>query len=332
MRIKQALVVVFLFGLPATRSPCQQFSAPEPQGANITGTATDTDGDYIPGATILVDDSIPADHRTVIADETGAFTLQNLHPAVLYQLTIRAKGFTDWTSPALTLTPGQQMELTDIKLIVGSVETTVSAIMPEQLALEQVKEEEKQRVFGIFPNFYVSYDQQFVPLPAKLKFQLALRASTDPVTIAATAFLAAVNQAAATPAYVEGVKGYGQRFGAAYAGGVSGILIGGAILPSVLHQDPRYFYQGTGTKKSRAFHAISAPFVAKGDNGRWQPNYSSIGGDLSSAALSNLYYPSINRGAGLFVSNDLLTTAGRIANALAQEFLLHKVTTQPQVP
>jgi hypothetical protein len=76
-------------------------------------------------------------------------------------------------------------------------------------------------------------------------------------------------------------------------------MIGGAILPSLLHQDPRYFYQGTGTKKSRALHALSNSFVCKGDNGRRQPNYSSIGGDLASAAISNAYYPASNRGVGL---------------------------------
>jgi hypothetical protein len=113
---------------------------------------------------------------------------------------------------------------------------------------------------------------------------------------------------------------------------MSDILIGGAFLPSLLHQDPRYFYQGTGTKKSRAIHAISAPFIAKGDNGQWQFNYSSIGGDLGSSALSNLYYPSSDRGASLVFSNALITTGGRIANALTQEFILHKITTREKDP
>jgi len=76
-------------------------------------------------------------------------------------------------------------------------------------------------------------------------------------------------------------------------------MIGGAILPALLHQDPRYFYQGTGSNKSRALHALVAPLVCRGDNGRLQTNYSSVGGDLASAALSNAYYPPSNRGAGL---------------------------------
>jgi hypothetical protein len=148
------------------------------------------------------------------------------------------------------------------------------------------------------------------------------------VSVAGAGVLAGINQAAATkPNYVQGAKGYGQRFGAAYAGGASDILIGGAVLPALLHQDPRYFYQGTGTKKSRALHAISAPFIAKGDNGRWQFNYSSIGGDLAAGAIANAYYPNVDRGAGLVFSSAAITTGGRIANALAQEFLLHKLTS-----
>lgn len=58
--------------------------------------------------------------------------------------------------------------------------------------------------------------------------------------------------------YPQGWKGFGERYGAAYANGLTDIAIGGVVLPSILHQDPRYFYQGTGTTKSRILHAISA--------------------------------------------------------------------------
>jgi hypothetical protein len=328
MSIHQVLCI-FILCISVIHAPGQQFAAPEPQPGSINGTVTDVDDDVVPGATVVVDGPAPSDHRTIVATESGFFVLNNLHPAVSYHVTVSAKGFADWTSPAVILRPGQQLDLTDIKLAVGAVETTVSAISPEQLALEQVKAEEKQRVFGVIPNFYVVYDPQFVPLTTKLKYQLAFRAATDVVSITGAGMLAGINQAAGrSPDYVQGAKGYGQRFGAAYAGGVSDILIGGAILPSLLHQDPRYFYQGTGTKKSRALHAISAPFVAKGDNGRWQFNYSSIGGDLASGALSNLYYPETNRGPGLVFNNALITTGGRIVNALAQEFILRKLTNK----
>jgi hypothetical protein len=138
--------------------------------------------------------------------------------------------------------------------------------------------------------------------------------------------VAAFRQAANSPDYPQGAVGYGERFGATAADGLTDIMIGGAILPSLLHQDPRYFYQGTGTTGSRIRHAMRSPFVAKGDNGKWQPNYSSLGGDLGSAALSNLYFPKSNRGAGLVFSQFALGTAERVGASLAQEFILSRLT------
>jgi len=185
----------------------------------------------------------------------------------------------------------------------------------------------------VIPNFYTSYDKQFVPFTTKMKFQLAMKASTDVVSVTAAGLIAGINQASgAKPNYGQGAKGLGQRFGAAYASGASNILIGGAILPSLLHQDPRYFYQGTGSTRSRIFHAVSAPFVARGDNGRPQFNFSSIGGDLASGALSNLYYPSADRGPSIVFTGALLSTAGRVVNALAQEFFLSRVTHRTTTP
>src|ERR1700734_1290885 len=100
-----------------------------------------------------------------------------------------------------------------------------------------------------------------VPLTPRLKFKLALKIAIDPVTFAGTGFLAATNQASHYPDYVEGMKGYGQRFGSIYVNDLTDIMVGGAILPSILHQDPRYFYQGTGTKRSRMIHALSSPII-----------------------------------------------------------------------
>jgi hypothetical protein len=321
------LFFAFLLSFSFIRSPAQLFSAPEPQSASITGQVSDVDGGLIPGATITAKTSDPKQRQTASSDSSGVFLLRNLRPAVSYRITVSARGFADATSSAIVLTPGQQLELPRFKLVVAAVETSITAESAVQIATQQVHAEEKQRILGVIPNFYVVYDKQFVPLTPKLKFELAFRSSTDIVTIAGTAFLAGVNQAADTPDYQEGWKGYGQRFGNIYAGGVSDVLIGGAILPSVLHQDPRYFYQGTGTKKSRFLHALEAPFVAKGDNGAWQPNYSSMGGDLVSSALSITYLPESNRTASNVLTNAATTTAGRIVNAMAEEFLLPRFTS-----
>jgi hypothetical protein len=187
-------------------------------------------------------------------------------------------------------------------------------------------------LLGIVPNFFVSYVPDPQPMSTSLKFKLALHAATDPVTLASAVFIGGIYQASDTPGYVEGTKGYGQRVGAAYGNAAIDVMIGGAILPSLLHQDPRYFYKGTGTKKQRALHALSAPFSARGDNGKQQFNYSSIGGDVLSGALENVYYPPTDRGAHLVVDGALIDTAGRMLNALAQEFLLSKVTTRGPQP
>ena len=307
----------------------QQIAAPGLQTGNISGTVIDVNGDLVPGATVVLDGPVLEDHRTILANENGLFEFDGLKPGTPYRVTISAKGFVDWTSPAVILKPDQYLFLTDIKLqVAGGVPSVNVASSTEQIAIEQVRIEEQQRVFGFIPNFYVVYDPNAVPLTVKLKFKLAFRAATDPVTFVAVAFMAGIYQAASTPDYVEGAKGYGQRMGSSYTDGFTDIMFGGAILPSLLHQDPRYFYQGTGTKKSRALHAFLSPFVCKGDNGRLQPNYSSVGGDLISGAISNSFYPSSNRGAGLLFENAAITTASRIIDSLAQEFVLRKFTSK----
>jgi hypothetical protein len=211
------------------------------------------------------------------------------------------------------------------------LEASVSSVTvyssTEQIATQQVELAEQQRILGFIPNFYVVYDSKnAVPLTTKLKFQMAYRVSIDPVSILGAAALAGINQAGDTPDYQQGAKGYGQRFGAVYADGLTDIMFGGAILPSLLHQDPRYFYQGTGTVKSRMLHAMASPFICRGDNGKSQPNYSSIGGDLISSAISNAYYPPSNRGVSLTFENLLLSTGERTVSGVVQEFVIRKLT------
>lgn len=159
-----------------------------------------------------------------------------------------------------------------------------------------------------------------------MKFRLALKTSINPVTFLGSAFVATVDQAANTPDYGQGWESYGQRLGANYANGLTDIMIGGAILPSILHQDPRYFYQGTGTKKSRALHALSTPFICKGDNGRWHPNVSGLGGYLASGAIANVYYPTSNRGPGQMFTITFVDIAADMADGVLQEFVLRKLT------
>lgn len=299
----------------------------DPTPGNISGTVTDTQDDVITGATVVLRGPALSIPRTTMADDNGGFHFDAVASGNSYQIAVTAPGFAQWTSPEIRLQPGQFLILSGVRLIFSAPATSVTVYASRtQIATEQVKLEEQQRVLGVVPNFYVAYDSNAAPLSTKLKFSLALKAETDPVTILGSALVAGMDQAGATPAYSEGAEGYGQRLGANYATGFTDIMIGGAILPSLLHQDPRYFYKGNGSARSRVLHALSSPFICRGDSGKLQPNFSSIGGDLGAGAISEIYYPPADRGPGLVFGNALITTGGRMANGLIQEFVLRNLT------
>jgi hypothetical protein len=161
----------------------------------------------------------------------------------------------------------------------------------------------------------------------------------DPVTIAGFGINAGIYQAVGYPSYGQGAAAYGQRLGATFAGGYAKIMIGDAVLASLLHQDPRYVYQGTGTTyvyqgtgttKSRLKHAIGSAFVTRGDNGEREINWSDLGGDLAVGALQNAYYPAQDRGPGLVLRGALIGAGGRIVLGVFQEFVLPKWTHSKQ--
>ena len=164
------------------------------------------------------------------------------------------------------------------------------------------------------------------------KYSLAWKTSIDPVTFLAVGAFAGIEQATNSfSGYGQGAQGYGKRFGAGYADQFTGNMIGGAILPSWWKQDPRYFYKGTGTTRSRTWYAIRSAVMCKGDNGRWQVNYSAIVGGLAAGGISNLYYPASDRnGPGLTFENAAINTAANAVGNLFQEFIVRKLT--PHVP
>jgi hypothetical protein len=325
-------LVLCLCGFSKAQEKSAQ-DAPRPRTGVIVGTVVDVNDDTIPGANVVLQSPKLGSPRAVVSNDSGFFQFGELEPDT-YHVTVSAEGFANWTSDVI-VKPSQYVILRVPKLQIAEALTTINvasaAASPQEIATEQVKQEEQQRIFGIIPNFYVSYDQNAAPLTPKLKFQLAAKVLFDPVTFVGVGLVAASEQAGNNPDYPQGAKGYGERYGAAYGNGFTDVMIGGAILPTLLHQDPRYFYQGTGTNKSRALHAITSPFICKGDNGQWQPNYSTVGGDLASAAISNAYYPASNRGAGLFLGNFLIGTGQRAAANLAQEFLLRRLTPKAKL-
>lgn len=324
--IRGCIIAILLTNV--LRGGAEDSAAPASNVGIVGGTVEDLNGAVIPNAELALKCPLPCMAQTTRASDLGGFEFRNLRLGVPYQLTATMNGFKEWTSPTILLTADRSsLLLNEVRLQLEDTSSVTVYASQDQIATEQVKLEEQQRVLGIVPNFYVVYDaENAVPLSTKLKFTLAMRVAVDPVTIAGAGILAGIQQAGDTPDYGQGAKGYGQRFGAITADGLSDILIGGAVLPSLLHQDPRYFYRGTGTITSRLKHALFSPFVCRGDNGKPQVNFSSLGGDLASSALSNTYYPNSNRGPNLVFGNFAIGTAERMLSGVLQEFILHRLT------
>jgi hypothetical protein len=220
-----------------------------------------------------------------------------------------------------------------IRLAVATVVTEVRVGGTQfEVAQEQIKEQEKQRVLGFIPNFFVSYVPDAAPLAPKQKFELAWKSTIEPFTFVGVAALAGVQQATNDfEGYGQGAQGYAKRFGAAYANVVSGTFIGSAILPSILKQDPRYFYKGKGSPRSRVLYALASPVICKGDNKRWQPNYSGILGSFATGGISYLYYPKTDRDATqLVLQNSLIRLGESALSNVLQEFIVRKLTPRLQ--
>ena len=266
-------------------------------------------------------------NQEALSGDDGQFSFGNVAPGP-FQLTVAAEGFAAQTLSG-NLHEGEIYNAPRIELILAAEKTEVRVEAPRvEVAEEQIKEEEKQRVFGIVPNFYVSYVPNAAPLTSKQKFELAWRTTLDPVTFILTGAIAGGQQAQNDfSEYGQGAQGYGKRFGATYADAVTNTFIGSAILPSLLKQDPRYFYKGSGSARSRILYAIANSFICKGDNGRWQANYSNILGTLAAGGISNLYYPAQGRSrAELTFENAAIELGATAAANLLQEFVIRKLT------
>jgi len=303
--------------------------SPQSSTASLSGTVIDKNGAVLEGALVTLTGPPGSPVRTVQSGSNGQFEFTGLTTDI-YKLTVNAPGMSTFTSPQISLDPGEFRILPPITLSVSPVTTTVvvNAGNSEQLSEEQLHIAVQQRIVGIIPNFYSSYDWNAPPMLAKQKFQLSIRSIIDPVSFLSVAGIAGAEQHENVfPAYGGGIEGYGKRYGAALANHVSGTLLGRAVYPSIFHQDPRYFYKGQGTIGSRALYAISAAVIAKGDEGRWEPNYSRVLGHFSAAAISDLYYPASDRGASLVVLNGLAGIGGDAVANLVREFILKRFTS-----
>jgi hypothetical protein len=209
----------------------------------------------------------------------------------------------------------------------------------QDTAEDQLKVQEHQRVLGIVPNFNTSYVYGAAPLTPKQKFQLAFRSEIDPVSFGVSGFVALIEQAEGSHyAYGGGWGGYAKRYGQTYADSFDGQMLGNALLPVILHQDPRYFRLGRGPVKRRILYALGTNVMAHHDGtGRWEPNYSNVLGNFAAGGISNLYLPANERGFGSTITGGLVVIAEGGAGSMFQEFwpdiarrFLHKDPTNGQ--
>lgn len=185
----------------------------------------------------------------------------------------------------------------------------------------EVKQQESQRMLGIIPAFNEVIGGKAVPLKPAQKFSLFFHSAFDPYQFGIVALDAGIEQwEDQFPEYHYGIQGYARRYAAAFGDNFDGNLWGNAILPSLLHQDPRYYRLGHGNPLHRILYSASTAVICKGDNGKWQPNYSNVAGNIIGGAVSNLYYPAADRGIGLTFERGLTVTATGAIGALAEEF------------
>jgi hypothetical protein len=304
-----------------TREPRAQAAKP----GSVIGTVLDESGAVSVGKVIRLTPLDKSDYREVITGDNGQFSFSNV-PAGHFELSVSSTGFGNEVYSG-ELAPGQTFLAPPIVLSVATVVTQVNVTVDSvEVATEEIKVEEHQRAFGFIPNFYVSYRPDAAPLTTKLKFQLAWKSSTDVVTFGGAAFLAGLQQAGNQySGFGQGARGYGKRFGAVYGDVFASTFLSGAVFPSILKQDPRYFYRGTGSKKKRLLYAISNSVMCKGDNGKWEVNYSNMAGVVSGAALVSTYYPSQNQGLEI-LQNSLIRMGESSLAGVVEEFVLRRVT------
>lgn len=308
----------------------QQPAGPQAAG-RISGSVVDATGGMVVGARVKLSGADPAQNLEAVSDEAGQFLLTGVAPGP-FQITVMAEGFLTQTFSG-ALHSGESFIVPPIALAVASSSSQVLVSMTRtELAEAEIKDEEKQRVLGVVPNFYVTYNPSAVPLTRKQKFELAWKSTVDPISFGLTGAIAGIEQATNTfQGYGQGAQGFGKRYGASYADLVTGTFIGSAVLPSLLKQDPRYFYKGRGSVKSRVLYALANAVICKGDNGKWQPNYSSLLGGLAAGGISNLYYPAADRNdAALTFENALIGVGTTAAANLLQEFVIRRLT--PHAP
>jgi hypothetical protein len=293
------------------------------------GDVIDSHDALVPGAKVRAFDiAHPADERTTTANDAGHWVLTGLTPGN-WTVFVSYPQLTTFHAPKISLKPGEKQEVQGIVLTISPTTSDITVTMTvEQVAEQELKDQEKQRTLAIFPNFNTSYVWNAAPLTRKQKFRLSMRSTLDPVSFGTAAAVSGYQYASNKyPEYGTGAEGYAQYYGAAWGTIFIGHTIGYALLPSIFGQDPRYFYMGTGSVKTRAIHAMASSVLARGDSGHTQFNYSHILGNFAAGYISKTYHPGTNKGFGLAIDNTLIGVGGQMGVNLVREFVLKRISS-----
>ena len=156
------------------------------------------------------------------------------------------------------------------------------------------KHKENDRIFFALPNYLtVEHSSSLPPLSTGEKYKTVAEGCFDPVEVAFIAVEAGIGQADNTnPTYKQGFVGYSKRFGTAYADAIIGNFGTGAIFPTLLRQDPRYYQMGRGNFLHRAAYAAGRVLIARSDtSGKVEFNFSEFLGNALAAGAANAYHP-----------------------------------------
>lgn len=295
---------------------------------SIQGAVRGSDGGVVPGATVELMTEGHVEVRSVRSDDAGAFTLGRVACGQSV-LIVTMEGFTPASIGEGLPESGGNAQVT-VVLKVGAADQVTVTATEREVAAAQIRLQEQQRLAGVLPNFFVSYQWRAAPLSSRQKFRLALRTVIDPGTFGINALSSGVQYSTGQyPEYGDGFAGFAALYGSNYGLTVSGSLLGGAVFPSLFHQDPRYFYKGTGSVRSRAWYAVSRSVITRGDNQKQQVNWSGILGNFAAGGASNLFVPPVDRnGAGVTLTNGLLGLGSDCFNNLMEEFVLRRFTTK----
>src|ERR1700687_907708 len=194
------LLLLFVFSgvILVVPMSAQSFETANTITGNILGTVVDTTDDPIPGAKVVLQG--PAgDRLTAVTKDDGGFGLDQAPAGVAYQITVIAEGFADWNS-SITVERGENKTLPEVKLRILAVQRAVTvSYSSKEVATQQLKAEEQQRILSFIPNIFVVYEPHPEPLTTRMKFHLAYKSITNPFFFGRTVAWAGVQQARDNP-------------------------------------------------------------------------------------------------------------------------------------